>query len=97
MLHHSFIYPALLFSIMLVAIGSVMPSAMAGDTVSATPAAAVAAPVGGPVSAGTIEDSLSACLARIPKDATQGQRMIAEQSCQRAEVERQPAYTFSGR
>jgi hypothetical protein len=34
-------------------------------------------------SAGTQGDSLEACLARIPKDATEGQRMLAEESCQR--------------
>ena len=34
-------------------------------------------------SAGTQGDSIEACLARIPKDATEGQRMLAEESCQR--------------
>lgn len=34
-------------------------------------------------SAGTQGDSLEACTARIPKDATEGQRMLAEESCQR--------------
>ncbi len=34
-------------------------------------------------SAGTQGDSLEACLARIPTDATEGQRMLAEESCQR--------------
>lgn len=34
-------------------------------------------------SAGTQGDSLEACMARIPKDATEGQRMLAEESCQR--------------
>jgi hypothetical protein len=38
----------------------------------------------------SIDDSLQACLARIPKDATAGQRMIAEQSCRRDERDRQP-------
>ncbi|MCS6897915.1 MAG: hypothetical protein NZM29_08075 [Nitrospira sp.] len=35
------------------------------------------------VSAGTPGDSLEACLARIPSDATEGQRMLAEQTCER--------------
>jgi hypothetical protein len=35
------------------------------------------------VSAGTQGDSLEVCMARIPKDATEGQRMLAEESCQR--------------
>jgi hypothetical protein len=40
--------------------------------------------------AGTVEDTLQACMARIPKDASIGQRMIAEQSCWRDENDRQP-------
>ena len=38
---------------------------------------------GGRVSSGTQGDSLEACMARIPSDATEGQRMLAEDSCQR--------------
>ena len=34
-------------------------------------------------SAGTQGDSLDDCMARIPTDATAGQRMLAEESCQR--------------
>ena len=34
-------------------------------------------------SAGTQGDSLEVCMARIPNDATEGQRMLAEESCQR--------------
>ena len=34
-------------------------------------------------SAGTQGDSMEICLARIPKDATEGQRMLAEESCRR--------------
>ena len=33
------------------------------------------------VAAGTVEDTLKACLGRIPLDATVGQRLLAEQSC----------------
>lgn len=97
MLNHSFIYLAILFSIIPVVTGPIIPSVFAGEMVSAMPAAPATASANNAVSAGTVEDSLSACLARIPKDATAGQRMIAEQSCKRAEVERQPAQTFSGR
>ncbi|MCC2641379.1 MAG: exported protein of unknown function [Nitrospira sp.] len=42
------------------------------------------------MAAGAAEDSLQACMARIPKDASIGQRMIAEQSCGRDESERKP-------
>ena len=40
----------------------------------------------GRVSSGTQGDSLDACMARIPKDATEGQRMLAEDSCQRDQL-----------
>ena len=40
--------------------------------------------------AGLVEDSLQACIARIPKEASIGQRMVAEQSCGRDESERKP-------
>ena len=38
---------------------------------------------GNQVAAGTAGDSLEACMARIPKDASVGQRMLAEESCKR--------------
>lgn len=38
---------------------------------------------GGRASSGTQGDSLDSCIARIPKDATDGQRLLAEDSCQR--------------
>lgn len=37
----------------------------------------------GEAASGAVEDTLKACLARIPKDSTSGQRMIAEESCKR--------------
>lgn len=33
------------------------------------------------LAAGAVEDSLKACLGRIPLDASVGQRLLAEQSC----------------
>lgn len=42
-----------------------------------------AAKSGDRVAAGTHGDSLEACMARIPKDATTGQRMLAEETCRR--------------
>jgi hypothetical protein len=41
---------------------------------------------GNRASAGTQGDSLEACMARIPTDATVGQRMLAEESCQRDQL-----------
>lgn len=46
--------------------------------------------VGADIAVGSAEDSLRACMARIPKDASIGQVMIAEQSCWRDENERKP-------
>ncbi|MGA6827082.1 hypothetical protein ACO9S2_05625 [Nitrospira sp. NS4] len=40
------------------------------------------------IAAGGVEDTLEACKARIPKDATAGQRMLAEQSCSRDQAAR---------
>jgi hypothetical protein len=37
------------------------------------------------VASGAVEDTLAACMARIPKDASDGQRMMAEESCNRDE------------
>jgi hypothetical protein len=42
----------------------------------------------GDVSPGAVEDSLKACLARIPENASMGQRMLAELTCQREEESR---------
>ena len=42
------------------------------------------------MAAGAVEDTLQACMARIPKDASIGQRMIAEQGCGRDESDRKP-------
>jgi hypothetical protein len=47
----------------------------------------------GDVSPGAAEDTLKACLARIPEHATVGQRMLAEQTCEREEVIRK---TYQG-
>jgi hypothetical protein len=35
------------------------------------------------IAAGVEEETLDSCIARIPKDATAGQRMLAEQTCRR--------------
>ena len=48
------------------------------------------------MSPGASRDTLGACLARIPKDASIGQVMIAEQSCWRDENERNPIQAVPG-
>ncbi|ALA60396.1 hypothetical protein [Nitrospira moscoviensis] len=40
------------------------------------------------IAPGAVEDTLAACMARIPKDASAGQRMLAEESCRRDQAAR---------
>jgi len=54
----------------------------------AAPTETLSTPSRGAAASGTPGDSLQACLARIPKDASAGQRLIAERSCARDEAER---------
>lgn len=42
----------------------------------------------GRIAVGAVEDTLQACIARIPSDATAGQRMLAERSCERDQAAR---------
>jgi hypothetical protein len=42
----------------------------------------------GRVASGAVEDSLAACMARIPGDASAGQKMLAEESCRRDQAAR---------
>jgi hypothetical protein len=48
------------------------------------------------IASGAVEDTLRACRARIPKDASIGQLMIAEQSCWRDENDRKPVEAVPG-
>lgn len=65
------------------------PSATSADTTAETT---------GPsrVSQGTQGDSMEACMARIPSDATSGQRMLAERTCQRDANTRSPILAVPG-
>jgi len=40
------------------------------------------------IAVGSVEDTLKACLARIPADATAGQLLLAQQNCKQVEVAR---------
>ncbi len=40
------------------------------------------------IATGSVEDNVDACMARIPKDASAGQRMLAEESCRRDQANR---------
>lgn len=48
------------------------------------------------IAAGSAEDSLQACIARIPKDASIGQLMMAQQGCWRDENDRKPVQAVPG-
>ena len=72
-------------------------SSQAADQLSAKTVPSTLAEDAGIAASGSVEDTLKACLARIPTDATAGQRMIAEQSCQRDEATRQPIQAVPGR
>lgn len=77
-----------LIAILVSILGLPVLSALAADQPSRGPAL---------VAPGAVEDSLLACLARIPKDASAGQRMMAEQSCKRDEGTREVAQAVPGR
>ena len=59
-----------------------------GDTASMT---------SGAIASGAVEDSRKACMARVPKDASAGQRMMAEQSCDRDNFDRKSIDSVPGR
>ncbi|MFZ1748408.1 MAG: hypothetical protein WBO24_16215 [Nitrospirales bacterium] len=49
------------------------------------------------IAVGSVQDTLKACLGRIPQDASSGQLMLAEQNCQHVDAERtinQASLTF---
>jgi hypothetical protein len=50
-----------------------------------------------PVASGAVEDNQAACMARVPKDATAGQRMMAKQSCDRDSENRKSIEAVPGR
>jgi|SRR5215472_6689189 len=78
---------ALLASLMLI-MG--LPSLSAQTTDQSLEGAIIFTSPGEPgvVETGAVEDTLLACLARIPTDASAGQRLLAEQSCQQDEATR---------
>lgn len=73
-----------------------LPTQAAEKASGASIASASAGEIG-VVASGAAEDTLLACLARIPKDASAGQRMFAEQSCKRDEGTRELVNAVPGR
>jgi hypothetical protein len=84
---HVFFWTFITFSAMTMGCAEMNGGSTAGGG-SSTPSASSAgtsAVTTGPdrVSQGTQGDSLDACMARIPSDASAGQRMVAELTCKR--------------
>lgn len=69
-------------------------SSMSGTVSTGAPST----PTGGARAAasGAQEDTLQACMARIPQDATAGQHMIAQQSCERDEANQKAILVVPG-
>ncbi len=89
--------PALIMMTLLVGVALLLTSCAAPSTGGpgpgrAAPVAAMERPA-----AGTTDDSLAACMARIPKNATAGQRMFAEGSCRRDAEARQAIEAVPGK
>lgn len=75
----------------------VAPSAFAADKTPAASAPSAQSEGRSLVASGAVEDSQPACLTRIPKDATVGQRLIAVESCKRDQTSRQSMQDVPGR
>lgn len=88
MTKYLFIKRIVILSSLMVIVG--LPCWVAQAAERAAAGSASLASIGGAVSpaAGAVEDTLKACLARIPKDASSGQSMLAELGCQRDEQAR---------
>lgn len=84
-----------LYFVLAIAGGIVLPlTVQAADQKPATVVAPTRAEV---VASGAVEDTLTVCMARIPQVSTPGQRLIAEQSCQRDESGRASMQAVPGR
>ena len=93
-----FTWPMFILTSMLVALAMVLwvmsvPSAHAADQSVGVSVPAMSPVEPGLAAAGAVEDTLKACLARIPEGASVGQRMIAEQGCKRDEGDRKVSQT----
>ncbi len=96
-MHRMFVFHLITLAASFMLLSAVLPALTLAASPSQKTSARPAAPQTPGIAAGAVEDSLQACLARIPKDATAGQRLIAEQSCQRDEGDRQPVQATGGR
>lgn len=92
-----FIADAVLPIALLLAVWIVAPVADAADKAPRASAPAAKPEEQRKMPSETADDTREACLARIPKDATPGQRMVAEHTCKRDQESRQPIQDVPGR
>ncbi len=88
MIVHQFIRRFVVFASLVLIVGLPVVAAQAADPPLAKtpPSISTAGPMA--PAAGAVEDTLKACMARIPKDASTGQSTLAEGACQRDQQER---------
>lgn len=80
MKHLSFFHRSIISATFVLLSGVLLSLAHAASSSPNTPALPAGATPANALAAGASEDSLTACLARIPKDATIGQRLIADKA-----------------
>lgn len=75
-----------LIALLGVMIGGCAGEGMTGSSGSGTASAPTTGV--GRIASGAVEDSMAACMGRIPGDASAGQKMLAEESCRRDQAAR---------
>lgn len=80
-----FVKRVVLMGCMVVSVGLMAVDGQAADARVKESAAPVTPGEINAMASGAVEDTLKLCLARIPKEASAGQRLLAEQSCAGAE------------
>ncbi len=102
-MNSKFIGPMVMVAALALSIGCAETSSQemgqsSGEATTAVASASTGTATGsGAMAAGAVGDTLQACLARIPADASAGQRMIAEQSCGRDQGDRKLIQAVPGR
>lgn len=84
------------FGLMVAMAGGILPLSFV-EAADPKPATVVTPVRTAAAASGAVEDSLTICLARIPQVSTPGQRLVAEQSCQRDESSRASMQAVPGR
>ena len=98
-MNSTFIGPMVMVAALALSVGCAETSSqeVGQSSGGATTSVASAGTGSGAMAAGAVGDTLQACLARIPSDASAGQRMIAEQSCGRDQGDRKLIQAVPGR